>query len=230
MPVILHLETSTSVCSVALSVNGKLISDRISFEGPSHAVLLASFVDEILYDMRTQNMHPDAVAVSCGPGSYTGLRIGVSMAKGLCYGCNVPLIAVDTLQLLAYSALKATKLDDSLLICPMIDARRMEVFSAIFDQQLQFVRPIAADIVDDTTYLPWLANNLMLFLGNGADKCRMHIVHPNARFVTDIVPKASEMIELSEKAFLKGQFVDTAYFEPFYLKDFVATVPKNKVL
>ncbi len=230
MPVILHLETSTSVCSVALSVDGKLVSDRISFEGPSHAVLLAPFVDEILCDMRTRDMRPDAVAVSCGPGSYTGLRIGVSMAKGLCYGWNVPLIAVDTLQLLAYSALKATTLDDSLLLCPMIDARRMEVFSAIFDQQLQFVRPIAADIVDGTTYLPWLENTPMLFLGNGADKCRMHITHPNARFLTDIVPKASEMIELSEKIFMKGQFVDTAYFEPFYLKDFVATVPKNKVL
>jgi tRNA threonylcarbamoyladenosine biosynthesis protein TsaB len=229
MPVILHLETSTSVCSVALSVDGKLVSDRISFDGPSHAVLLAPFVDEILCDMRTKGMRPDAVAVSCGPGSYTGLRIGVSMAKGLCYGWNVPLIAIDTLQLLAFSAIKETKLDSALL-CPMIDARRMEVFSAIFDQHLQFVRSIAADIVDETTYLPWLKSNTVLFFGNGAVKCRMHITHPNAMFVSDIVPKASEMIELAEKAFFQGQFVDTAYFEPFYLKDFVATVPKNKVL
>ncbi len=230
MSVILHIETSTSVCSAALSVDGKLVSDRISFDGPSHAVLLAPFVDEILCDMRNQDIRPDAVAVSCGPGSYTGLRIGVSMAKGLCYGWNVPLIAINTLELLAYSALKATTLDESSLLCPMIDARRMEVFSAIFDQHLQCVRPIAADIVDDKTYLPWLENNSMLFFGNGADKCRIHITQPNAQFVTDIVPKANEMIELAERAFLKGQFVDTAYFEPFYLKDFVATVPKNKVL
>ncbi len=230
MPVILHLETSTSVCSVALSVDGQLISDRISFDGPSHAVLLAPFVDEILCNMRALDMHPDAIAVSCGPGSYTGLRIGVSMAKGLCYGWGVPLITINTLELLTYSALKTTTLDESSLLCPMIDARRMEVYSAIFDQQLQCVRPIAADIVDDETYLPWLENYPILFFGNGADKCRMHITQPNAQFVADIVPKANEMIELAEKAFLKGQFVDTAYFEPFYLKDFVATVPRNKVL
>lgn len=230
MPVILHLETSTSVCSVALSIDGKLIADRISFDGPSHAVLLAQFVDEILKETRDRFSQPDAVAVSCGPGSYTGLRIGVSMAKGLCFGWDVPLIAIDTLKLLAFSASKTSLHNTSTLLCPMIDARRMEVFSAIFDQRLQMVRPIAADIVDETTYLPWLENNQMLFFGNGADKCRQHVAHANAQFAADIVPKASEMIELSEKAFSENVFVDTAYFEPFYLKDFVATVPKNKVL
>jgi tRNA threonylcarbamoyladenosine biosynthesis protein TsaB len=230
MPVILHLETSTSVCSVALSVDGKLVTDRISFEGPSHAVLLAQYVDQILHDTLSPSLRPDAVAVSCGPGSYTGLRIGVSMAKGLCYGWKVPMIAVDTLQLLAYSASKIVSFDEPALLCPMIDARRMEVFSAILNQQLQFIRPIAADIVDETTYLPWLEKHVMIFFGNGADKCRVHISHPNAQFLENIVPKASEMIELAEKAFINDQFVDTAYFEPFYLKDFVATVPKNKVL
>jgi len=230
MPVILHLETSTSVCSVALSVDGKLIADRISFEGPSHAVLLAQFVDQILHDTLSPDFRPDAVAISCGPGSYTGLRIGVSMAKGLCYGWKVPLIAIDTLQLLAYSASKIASFDESALLCPMIDARRMEVFSAIFNQQLQIIRPVAADIVDETTYLPWLEKHIMIFFGNGADKCRIHITHSNAQFLENIVPKASEMIELAERTFINDQFVDTAYFEPFYLKDFVATVPKNKVL
>lgn len=229
MPVILHLETSTSVCSVALSVNGELVANRISFEGPSHAVLLARFVDEILNEMCLQSLRPDAVAVSCGPGSYTGLRIGVSMAKGLCFGWHVPLIAIDTLQLLAFSATQSNLSNEAMLLCPMLDARRMEVFSAIFDYQLNVVRPTTADIVDENIYLQWLEQYPVLFFGNGAEKCKPHLTHPHAHFADYIVPKASDMLVLAENAFQIGNFVDTAYFEPFYLKDFIATVPKNKV-
>ena len=227
MPSILHIETSTTVCSVVLSENGKVVSERISLTGPSHASLLGVFVQEILQETKA---HPDAVAVSCGPGSYTGLRIGVSTAKGLCYGWNVPLIAVNTLQLLASTVAAGKQTEVNTLFCPMIDARRMEVFSAFYDKDLKLFREIAADIVDENSYLDILADHKVLFFGNGADKCRSSITHPNAEFIDDIQPKAANMIPLAEKAFAAGEFVDVAYFEPFYLKEFVATVPKNKVL
>ncbi|MGC9150703.1 MAG: tRNA (adenosine(37)-N6)-threonylcarbamoyltransferase complex dimerization subunit type 1 TsaB [Microbacter sp.] len=230
MPIILHLETSTSVCSTALSIDGKLHIRRMEHHGPSHAVLLATFVDEILKQLRQENIRPDAVAVSSGPGSYTGLRIGVSMAKGLCFGWNVPLIAVDTLKLLAVSALAADQsIDESTLLCPMIDARRMEVYSAIYNSSLEPIRSTTAEIVEHDTYLLWLEEHPMLFFGNGAEKCRNLIQHPNARFLNDIVPDAAQMISLAEKAFFEQKFENTAYFEPFYLKDFIATTPKNKL-
>lgn len=227
MPSILHIETSTSVCSVVLSKQGKMIAERISLTGPSHASLLGVFVKEIIEE---NNLQPDAVAVSCGPGSYTGLRIGVSMAKGLCYGWNVPLIAVDTLRLLASIAGDTIHPEDNDLLCPMIDARRMEVYSAFYDASLKLVRFTAADIVDEHSYTECLAQHRVFFFGNGADKCRSPITHSNAVFVDDIVPKASGMIPLAEEAYADRTFEDVAYFEPFYLKEFVATVPKNKVL
>lgn len=227
MPSILHIETSTTVCSVVLSENGKVVSERISLTGPSHASLLGVFVQEILLETKA---HPDAVAVSCGPGSYTGLRIGVSTAKGLCYGWNVPLIAVNTLQLLASTVVAGKKAELNTLFCPMIDARRMEVFSAFYDKDLKLFREIAADIVDENSYLNILADHKVLFFGNGADKCRGSITHPNAEFIDDIQPKASNMIPLAEKAFAESKFEDVAYFEPFYLKEFVATISKNKVI
>jgi len=230
MPIILHLESSTTVCSTALSIDGKLHIKRIEHHGPSHAVLLATFVEELVQMIRTEKLHPDAVAVSSGPGSYTGLRIGVSMAKGLCFGWNIPLIAVDTLQLLAITALAADpSINESVLLCPLMDARRMEVYSAIYNSSLQQIRPTMAEVVEQNTYLPWLEQHPILFFGNGAEKCRTLIDHPNARFLNHIVPEAANMIPLAEKAFSEKQFVDTAYFEPFYLKDFIATTPKNKL-
>lgn len=215
------------MCSVVLSENGKAVAGRISLTGPSHASLLGVFVQEILQETKAR---PDAVAVSCGPGSYTGLRIGVSTAKGLCYGWNVPLIAINTLQLLASTVATERQAGSDTLFCPMIDARRMEVFSAFYDKNLNLFREIAADIVDEESYLDILADHKVLFFGNGADKCRSSITHSNAEFVENIVPKAVNMIPLAEKAFAEGKFEDVAYFEPFYLKEFVATVPKNKVL
>lgn len=227
MPSILHIETSTSVCSVVLSENGGTVAERISLTGPSHASLLGVFVQQILHEVKTR---PDAVAVSCGPGSYTGLRIGVSMAKGLCYGWHIPLIAVNTLQLLASSVMATHHPEPGTLLCPMIDARRMEVFSAFYDVNLNAFRETAADIVDENSYLDILSEHKVLFFGNGAEKCRSSIRHPNASFIDNVVPKALDMITLSEKAYSGQHFEDVAYFEPFYLKEFVATVPKNKVL
>jgi tRNA threonylcarbamoyladenosine biosynthesis protein TsaB len=230
MSSILHIETSTSVCSVALSVNEKTVIERISLTGPSHASLLGVFVQEVLQESRTLSLQPQAVAVSCGPGSYTGLRIGVSMAKGLCYGWNVPLIAVDTLKLLAATVISQQNVGEETLLCPMIDARRMEVFSAFYNNRLEQTRDIAADIVDETSYNEILDSHKVFLFGNGADKCRTCITHPHAIFVDDIVPKAIHMIPLAAEAFKTGNFVNVAYFEPFYLKEFVATVPKNKVI
>lgn len=226
MSLILNIETSTQVCSVVLSRNGTAVSERISLTGPSHASLLGIFIKEILDETKAS---PDAVAVSCGPGSYTGLRIGVSMAKGLCYGWNVPLIAVGTLQLLASTAIEMCRPDNDTLLCPMIDARRMEVFAAFYDTHLNEVRKTAADVVDEHSYLDILSQRKVLFFGNGAGKCRDSITHSNALFIDGIVPKAISMIPLAEKAFTEKHFEDVAYFEPFYLKEFVATVPKNKV-
>lgn len=227
MPSILHIETSTSVCSVVLSKNERVVAERISLTGPSHASLLGVFVQEILQET---NIRPDAVAVSCGPGSYTGLRIGISMAKGLCYGWNVPLIAIETLHLLAFMARNTIQPNSNDLLCSMIDARRMEVYSAFYDASLNRIRSTAADIVDEHAYTDFLAKYRIFFFGDGANKCQNTIKHTNAVFVDDILPKASGMITLAEEAYANRKFEDVAYFEPFYLKEFVATVPKNKVL
>ena len=173
----------------------------------------------------------DAVAVSEGPGSYTGLRIGVSMAKGVCYGRHIPLLAIPTLQLLTVPLLLYhDELPDETLFVPMIDARRMEVYAAVFDRALHEVRPVKADIVTADTYAEWLERGPVCFFGTGAPKCKSVITHPNARFVDDIVPLARHMVPLAERALARGEVADTAYFEPFYLKEFVATKPKNLLL
>jgi len=169
----------------------------------------------------------DAVAVSCGPGSYTGLRIGVSMAKGICYGRNIPLIGIPTLEVLCVPILLYYDLPDDALICPMIDARRMEVYAAVYDRALNVKRVIGADIVDENSYLEFLNEHPVYFFGNGAAKCREKITHPNAHFIDDISPLAKLMSPLAEKAFAKSDFKDVAYFEPFYLKEFVASMPKK---
>lgn len=228
MSTLLTIETSTPVCSCALSHNGKVLLNRENYEGLSHASLLGLFVHEILEDARAERVLPDAIAVSSGPGSYTGLRIGISEAKGLSYGFDIPLIAIPTAQIMA-SMINKTAGDEITLLCPMIDARRMEVYATFFDRSMQVIRKTAADIVDENSYLDLLSRHVILFLGNGAEKCRSIINHPNARFIDGVHPLASGMIPLAEKAFAERDFVDTAYFEPFYLKEFVATVPKNKI-
>lgn len=230
MSCILNIETSTTVCSVAVSLNGNIIFNKEDFKGPSHASVLGVFVDEAVKYLRKESIQLDAVAVSCGPGSYTGLRIGVSEAKGLCYGLNIPLIAVETLKVMAHKVASSERYGDDVLLCPMIDARRMEVYASIYKTNLDKCRDIQADIVDDTTYQEFLSENEIVFFGNGAEKCKSVLTTDNALFIADVHPLASDMIALSEEAFKNKQFVDVAYFEPFYLKEFVATVAKNKVL
>lgn len=227
MSCILHIETSTSVCSVSVSEDGLSIFSKEDHNGPSHAVSLGVFVDEALSFVDSHAMMLDAVAVSCGPGSYTGLRIGVSMAKGVCYGRNIPLIGLPTLEVLCVPVLLYHELPEDVLLCPMIDARRMEVYSAIYDRALNVKREISADIVDENSYLEYLEQHPVYFFGNGAAKCREKITHPNAHFIDDLHPLAKMMFPLAEKAVAINDYKDVAYFEPFYLKEFVASQPKK---
>lgn len=228
MSCILHIETSTSACSVAVSEDGQVVFKKEDLNGPSHAVSLGVFVDEALSFADSHAMPLDAVAVSCGPGSYTGLRIGVSMAKGVCYGRNLKLIGLPTLKVQCVPVLLYhDELPDDALLCPMIDARRMEVYAAVYDRALKPVRDIAADIVDENSYREFLDRHPVYFFGDGAAKCKKKITHPNAHFIDGIRPLASMMFPLAEKAIAEEKFEDVAYFEPFYLKEFVAGKPKN---
>lgn len=227
MSCILNIETSTSVCSVAASQDGQTIFVKEDLKGPSHAVSLGVFVDEALSFIDNHAIPLDAVSVSCGPGSYTGLRIGVSMAKGICYGRNIPLIGIRTLEILCVPVLLQHDLPEDALLCPMIDARRMEVYAAIYDRALTVKREIAADIVDENSYLEFLDQHPVYFFGNGAEKCREKITHPNAHFIENVHPLAKMMYPLAEKAVALEDYKDVAYFEPFYLKEFVASQPKK---
>ena len=228
MSCILHIETSTDVCSVAVSQDGACVFEREDHSGPNHSVKSGVFIDEALSYIDSQLMHLDAVAVSQGPGSYTGLRIGVSTAKGICYGRDARLIAVPTLQLLcAPVLLREMVKEENALLCPMIDARRMEVYAALYDRSLHEIRPVGADVVDGETYKQYLDERPVYFFGNGAAKCIDSIYHPNARLIEGIEPLARWMFPLAERRFFDQQFEDVAYFVPFYLKDFVAKQPKK---
>lgn len=228
MSCILNIETSTDVCSVAISDNGQVIFNKEDHSGPNHAVKLGVYVDEALSFIDAHGIPLEAVAVSCGPGSYTGLRIGVSMAKGICYGRDVKLISIPTLELMAVPVLIGEHpAEEDALIVPMLDARRMEVYAKVMDRALKEVRPIQADIVDADTYKEYLDRGTVYFFGNGAEKCMEVINHPNARLVKGIEPLAKNMAPLTEKRFVEGKFEDVAYFVPFYLKDVVAKMPKK---
>ena len=228
MSCILHIETSTDVCSVALSQDGAVLDYHEDASGPNHAVACGVFVQQALSFAESHAIPLDAVSVSKGPGSYTGLRIGVSTAKGVCYGRGVPLVAVSTLQLLCVPVLLYhDEVPDDALLVPMIDARRMEVYAAVYDRALREVRPIQADVVEADTYLPYLERGPVCFFGNGAGKCRQVITHPNARFIEGIQPLARHMLPLAERAVMQERFEDVAYFEPYYLKEFVAIKSKN---
>ena len=229
MACILHIETSTDVCSVALSEDGQCIYHEEDHSGPNHAERLGTYVDEALSFADSHAIPVDAVAVSMGPGSYTGLRIGVSMAKGVCYGLGIPLLAVPTLQLMCVPPLLGEKIEEGALLCPMIDARRMEVYSAIYDRALKEVREVQADIVDADTYKEFLDRQPVYFFGNGAMKCKEVITHPNARFIEGIEPLAKNMFPLAERRMMQGQTEDTAYFVPFYFKDYVAKKPGDSL-
>ena len=228
MSCILNIDTSTNVCSVAVSQDGACIFDKEDHSGPNHAERLGTFVDEALSFIDNHAIPLDAVAVSCGPGSYTGLRIGVSMAKGICYGRDVKLLAVPTLELLCVPVLlREMVADDDALLCPMLDARRMEVYAQLFTRSLREVRPIQADVVDADTYREYLDKHPVYFFGNGAMKCKEVIDHPNAHFIEGIEALAKNMLPLAERRMAREEFADVAYFVPFYLKDFVAKQPRK---
>lgn len=232
MSLILHLETATHVCSVALAENGNLVALREMSDEKSHATQLTVFVEEIFKEKTLKASDLSAIAVSKGPGSYTGLRIGVSAAKGIAYGAETPLIAISTLQSMAAGI--RHEIPDNIAgqntwLCPMIDARRMEVYSAFYDMQNRQKRSISADIIDKNSYKDILDHHKVIFFGNGAEKCKQTLTHPNAFFIDEITPSAQDMIEIAHKAFTEKRFENVAYFEPFYLKDFIATVPKKNI-
>jgi tRNA threonylcarbamoyladenosine biosynthesis protein TsaB len=228
MSCILNIETSTNVCSVALSQDGVCLYEDVNMEGPSHAQVLAGYVKNAVSFADSHAIPIDAIAISKGPGSYTGLRIGVSEAKGVAYGRDAKLLSVPTLKLLTVPILLGhEELPEDALLCPMIDARRMEVYCALYDRALNEVVQTQALVIDSDSFKDYLDKQPIYFMGNGADKCVETIQHPNAHFIKNIVPRAKNMIPLAEMAMAKEQFEDVAYFEPFYLKEFVATKSKN---
>ena len=223
MALVLNIETATTNCSVSLSKDGETLvlreDNSLSY---SHAETLHIFIDEVF---RTSNLNTsdiDAVAVSKGPGSYTGLRIGVSSAKGLCFALDKPLIAIDTLQSLAHQV----KLSDGYIV-PMLDARRMEVYSAIYNHNLELIREIKAEILTEDSYDSLLKTNKVYFIGNGVEKTKALIKHPNAIFVENKLPSANEMAYLAELKYKKSDIENVAYFETYYLKDFIALKKKT---
>ena len=220
---ILLIETSASTLSVALAQDGVVLTERICREPRQQASLTAPLVKEVLDAASLKLDSCDAVAVSSGPGSYTGLRVGVSTAKGLCFGASLPLIAIGTLDVLVAGAGHP----DSSFIVPMIDARRMEVYAGLWSRALKPVREIGADIVTAETYKEFLDKQPVYFFGNGAAKCMETINHPNAHLIEDISPLAKYMMPLAERRFNDGKFEDVAYFTPSYLKDYVAKLPKK---
>jgi tRNA threonylcarbamoyladenosine biosynthesis protein TsaB len=231
MPCLLHIDTSSTACSVALSAGGgEILFEKTSSEALSHAALAGAYAGEALALLSRLGLKPGGIALSSGPGSYTGLRIGASLAKGLCFGYDIPLISVPTLEIMASKAIGQTRPAAGALYCAMLDARRMEVYAAIFDSALRPVRETRPDIVAADTYAPFLASGRRVyFFGNGAAKCKEAIKSAQAVFIDDIHPSAVDMIPLAEALFHAGKFADVAYFEPFYLKEFMATTPKNKV-
>lgn len=237
MSVILHIETATEGCSVAVSQDGANIyqtdnsaelSEAKGKKETNHSKRLGVFVDEAMSFTDSHAIPFDAVAVSSGPGSYTGLRIGVSMAKGVCYGQNLKLISVPTLEILCVPVLlRYDDLPEDALICPMLDARRMEVFTAVYTRALRPVVDVQAMVIDGDSFKEQLDKHPVYFFGNGSEKCKSVIQHPNAHFIDGIELNAKWMAPLAEKKFLREEFEDVAYFEPFYLKEFVAIKAKK---
>lgn len=235
MTKILHIETATQICSVALSENDEIISSHQSDVKNAHSSILTVFIDEIFRETGINIHHLDAVSVSMGPGSYTGLRIGVSAAKGLCYAGDKPLIAINTLEAMAFGMIKIAtgKIENiaDCLFCPMIDARRMEVYSAIFNFDLGKIRAVQAEIIDEQSFAEFLNQHKMVFAGDGAEKCKISLsASQNAIFLDDFVPSANYLVGLANRKFNENEFENVAYFEPFYLKDFIAGPPKVKGL
>lgn len=226
-PQLLLIETSTEVCSVALSRGNQIICSRTVKEPRSHARIIAPLIQEILTECSTSVGECSAVVVSEGPGSYTGLRVGASIAKGLCYGASIPLIAVSSLELIARIVVaEAGQFSSSTILVPMIDARRMEVYTAKFNMECEALSQTEAVVVTPESFAEELAKGIVVFTGDGAPKCKEIITHPNARFLEGEA-NATGMLIPALKKFNAGEFADVAYFEPFYLKDFVAGVSKK---
>jgi tRNA threonylcarbamoyladenosine biosynthesis protein TsaB len=227
MITILQIETSTQFCSAALSRNGETIALKEASGQNLHAGSLTLFIDEVMQQRSLKYEDLDAIAVSKGPGSYTGLRIGVSTAKGLCFALDKPLIAIDTLKLMTAGFLEANP-DFNDLVCPMIDARRLEVYTALYSPLGDEIVGVSAKIIDDNSFAAELRAAKITFIGDGAEKCQEIINNSNAQFINDNYNLASNMSGLAYQRFLAGNFEDVAYFEPFYLKDFMITTPKKK--
>lgn len=234
MAKILNIETSTSVCSVSLSIDGEVVSIEESHTKNSHAEQISLFSQKVIIDSGLKFTDLDAVSVSKGPGSYTGLRIGVSTAKGYCYGLDIPLISISTLYAMAVgmkSSLNYGNGTNNTLFCPMIDARRMEVYTALFSDDLDKVKAVEAKIIDNESFSDELTNSKLVFAGDGASKCKEVLGHQlNAVFYDDFHPSASYQCKIAEQKFLHEDFEDTAYFEPYYLKEFIAGKPRVKGL
>jgi len=228
---ILNIETSTQVCSVSLGVDGKVVAIKESNTKNSHAEQITLFCEAVVKEVGIGFRDLDAVAVSKGPGSYTGLRIGVSTAKGYCFALDKPLISIGTLKAMAAGMIENEKNSKDFLFCPMIDARRMEVYAAFFDVELNELKKTEAVIVDENSFSDFLSENKIIFAGDGAPKCKEVLSHQkNAIIKNGFNPSAAFMAKLSEQKFSQQDFEDVAYFEPFYLKDFVAGIPRVKGL
>lgn len=226
---ILNIETSGKICSVAITMDGALEMQLDDDSGMQHANKLAPFVDRCMSELRRREIKLDAVAVSLGPGSYTGLRIGLSLAKGLAYSIGVPLIGVDTLKIIAVKAMfRPLPWTGDEILVPMVDARRMEVFTAAYDFGLGAVAEPGPMIIDENSFKQLLDSGRQLyFMGDGAEKIKSVINHPNAHWVDGLLPQAKDMLALAEKSFRNGDFLDVAYSVPNYLKAYQTTKPRN---
>jgi tRNA threonylcarbamoyladenosine biosynthesis protein TsaB len=229
MALILNIETATQVCSVGLSNGKEMLSIRESHEKNIHASKVTVFTEEVLKEAGKEMKDLDAVAVSMGPGSYTGLRIGVSAAKGFCYALDIPLIAIPTLQSMALGAMLFVD-EKNALLCPMIDARRMEVYTALFDHHNGEVKKTEALIVDGDSFDAELAANTIYFFGDGAEMCRETLDPKGMIFIDDVHPSAKSLAQIAAQKYEAESFENLAYFEPYYLKDFIAGIPNVKGL
>lgn len=224
---IILIETSTKACSVSLCKDFNIEFNEEELDGPNHASSLGLFVERVMEHARQNDMMPDAVAVSAGPGSYTGLRIGVSEAKGLAFGLHVPLIAVSTLKTMCCRIMFRIDIPDDAYYCPMIDARRMEVYTAVYDRSLKEIKPVSSEVITEDFLKDELDKHPIYFFGDGSEKCADIIKHPNAHFIKGVRAMSADMMSLAIQSYNKQNFVDVAYFTPFYLKDFIAKLPKN---
>jgi len=222
LPALLFLETATEICSVALSKGDKIVASICLNKGNSHTEHLFPFIEEVLAKGKCTASKLAGVVLSIGPGSYTGLRIGASAAKGICYALNIPLIGISTLQNIVIGAINKQKKEQNILYCPMIDARRMEVFTALFNEKGETITAVETKIIDGKSFSLELENNVIYFCGNGITKCKPILQHPNTRFI-DAPLDASNMLLPALVKYENKQFEDIAYFEPFYLKEYVAT-------